>query len=271
MKEDEITMKGWDAIAKAFQDRYQIEISPIVYSPFGPTEDELNLLGDKKGRRIIDIGAGGCQKAIYLARQGAKVTAYDISQKQLDIGRALAKEQGVTLDFVRGDFQSLSSHFPEKFFDKAYSIFALQYSRNRERLQKTFAEINKILGSGGTFVFSLDHPFRSLGFWDLEKDRYVIDNYFDRTENEWDYAFPEAEASGRFRGACWTLGDMVNGLVNSGFKLEQLLEPEPIAREEYFDKFGVDSRHGRNNRKDPFNYENLKRIPGTIIIKGVKE
>lgn len=271
MDEDRISRVGWDSIARSFQERYEIEVSPIVYSPFGPTEDELNLLGNKQGRKIIDIGAGGCQKAIYLANQGANMTVYDISQEQLDYGKNLAEEHGVSLNFVRGDFQSLSSHFPNPIFDAAYSIFALQYSRNADVLKHTFREVNRILKDGGTFVFSLDHPFRSLGFWDVENDSYVLDNYFDKKENEWDYAFPESQVSGRFRGACWTLSEMVNGVIDAGFKLEKILEPEPIKREKYFDKFGVDSRYGRNNPKDPFNFNNLKRIPGTIIIKGVKE
>lgn len=271
MDEDNVSRVGWNAIAKSFQDRYKIEVSPIVYSPFGPTEDELNLLGEKKGKRIIDIGAGGCQKAIYLAKQGALVTAYDISERQLEHGKRLALEHNASLDFVRGDFQSLGSNFKENSFDIAYSIFALQYSRNAEVLERTFSEVNKVLKNNGIFVFSLDHPFRSIGFWDLEIDKYIIDDYFDRSEHQWDYSFPEQSTSGRFMGACWTLSDMVNRFIRAGFRLESLLEPEPIKRERYHDSFGTNSKYGTNNRQDPFNFENLKRIPGTIIIKGVKE
>ena len=51
MKEDEITKKGWNKIAIAFQKRYDIQISSIVYSPFGPTEEELHLFG-----KIFSLG-----------------------------------------------------------------------------------------------------------------------------------------------------------------------------------------------------------------------
>ena len=240
-------------------------------SPFGPTEEELNLLGSKKGKKIIDLGAGGCQKAIYLAKQGALVTAFDISEEQLEYGRRLAKEHNARLDFVRGDFQSLGVRFPPETFDVAYSIFALQYSRNASILKKTFKEVHGILKRRGVFVFSLDHPFRSIGFWDLSRNRYVIDDYFDRRENEWEYEFPESGVSGKFKGACWTLSELINGLIETGFVLKKILEPEPILRKRYFDQFGVDSRYGKNNRKDPFNFENLKRIPGTLVVKGVKQ
>ena len=131
--------------------------------------------------------------------------------------------------------------------------------------------MQKTLRRRGIFVLCLDHPFRSLGNWDLKKDKYFIDNYFNRGENEWDYVFPEENVSGRFRGACWTLGDLVTGFLDSGFKIDKLLEPEPVKREEYPDRFGASSRYGTNHRQDPFNFENLKRIPGTIIIRGIKE
>ncbi len=270
MKEDKISAKGWDTIANAYQKRYQIEVSPIVYSPLGPTENELNLLGVKKNQKIIDIGAGGCQKAIYLAKHGAKVTAYDISKKQLDYGKKLATKHKVSLDFVRGDFQSLKFHFSNNHFDIAYSLFALQYNRNIKALRKTFSEIYQILKPNGIFVFSLDHPFKSLGFWDVKNNQFVVDNYFDEKEHKYEYSFPELKTSGKFRGSFWRLSKMINALIDSKFKLEKFLEPEPIKRKRYFDKFGISSRYGLNSKQDPFNFKNLKRIPGAIIIKAIK-
>ena len=53
-------------ITITFQKRYNIQIAPIAYSSFGPTKDELCLLGkDIIDKKIIDLGADGCQKAIY--------------------------------------------------------------------------------------------------------------------------------------------------------------------------------------------------------------
>jgi len=270
MKEDKLSLKSWDMIANAYQKRYQITISPIVYSPFGPMETELNLLGKKKNKKIIDIGAGGCQKAIYLSKHGAKMTAFDISRKQLEYGKMLASENHVSLKFVRGDFQFLSSYFPRNHFDIAYSIFALQYAKNINVLKKVFSEIYKILKPNGIFVLSLDHPLRNSGFWDTKNDKFIFDNYFDKSEHSYDYAFPESKVSGKFRGSYWTISDLINSLIASKFKLEKIIEPIPIKRKEYFDKFGLISRYGVNNKKDPFNFKNLTRIPGTIIIKMIK-
>lgn len=246
-------------------------ISPYYWknTTIGPTEDELNLLGEKKDKKIIEIGAGGCQKAIYLAKQGSIMTAFDISKKQLEIGKKFAREEKASLDFIAGDFQMIDSYFPESTFDSAYSIFALQYNRNRDNLKRTFKGIHTILKENGIFVLSLDHPF-GRGYWN-EDNKFILDNYFDRSEKEWDYEFPEENTSGHFRGSFWTLSDMTNALIDSGFNLKKILEPEPIKREKYFDQFGKISRYGINNKKDPFYFGNLSRVPSTIIIKGVKE
>lgn len=271
MKEDIISSKGWDKVAYAYQKRYMIQVSSIVYSPFGPTETELNLLGKKKNKKIIDIGAGGCQKAIYLAKHGAKVTAFDISKKQLDYGRKLAVKNNASIKFIRGDFQFLGDYLPKNYFDIAYSIFALQYCRNVKILNKTFSQVQKVLKKNGIFVFSLDHPIRSLGVWDIKLNKFAIDNYFYSKEHKYEYIFPEANISGNFKGAFWTLSEILNGVIKAGFKIQKVLEPTPIKRKKYFDRFGIVSRYGTNNKQDPFHYNNLKRIPGAIIIKAIKE
>ena len=266
---DEFLAKGWDDIAEAYQERYAVKISPIVYCPFGPTEDELNLLGDKKGKRIIDIGAGACQRAIYLAKNGSDVTAMDISRKQLEIGKRLAEREGAKLTILPGDFQEINTYFEPETFDIAYSTFALQYAKNITILGKTFRGINAILKNGGIFAFSMDHPCRK-GYWD-ENNNFIFDNYFDKTENQWDYAFPESGVYGKFRGSCWTLSEMVNSFIQSGFRLETILEPEPIKRDEVLDQFGVKSRYGEYSKKDAFLFEHLARVPGSVILMGVKE
>jgi SAM-dependent methyltransferase len=266
---DEFLAKGWDDIAEAYQKRYQVKVSPIVYCPFGPTEEELNLIGEKRDKRIIDIGAGACQKAIYLAKGGSKVTAFDISKKQLEIGKRLANEQGVDLEFVHGDFQEIERYFNSETFDSAYSVFAMQYARNISMLEKSFRGINSILKNKGVFVFSMDHPCRK-GHWN-EDNQFIFDNYFDRTENNWDYSFPECGINGKFRGSCWTLSDMVNAFIRSGFRLETMLEPEPIKRDDSFDNFGIETRYGKYNKKDIFLFDHLRKVPGSVIIRGVKE
>lgn len=269
MAEDKKMASAWDNISQSYQRRYQIGTSKLHWGPLCPSEEELRLLEDVRGKRVIEIGAGAGQNSIVLAKQGAIATAYDISKEQLKHGKRLAKEQMVKVNFVRGDFQELREHFNPDSFDIAISAYALQYCQTLQSMNDTFKQIHKILTPKGIFVFSLDHPVRTIGYWEEGTDRFVLDNYFDRSQKEWDYTFPETGVSARMRGSFKTVSDIVNGVLQEGFKLERLLEPEPVKQDDN-SQFGVNSRYGPQNKRDPYSFDHLSRIPGTLIIKAKK-
>jgi hypothetical protein len=136
-------------------------------------------------------------------------------------------------------------------------------------MNDTFRQIQGILNSEGKFAFSIDHPVRTIGYWNSKTDKFILDNYFDRSLKKWDYCFPETGVSARMEGSFKTVSDIVNGVINAGFTLENLLEPEPVS----FDKntaFGIKSRYGEKNKKDPYSFDHLSRVPGTLIIKARK-
>ncbi len=269
MEEDKKMAEAWDKISQSYQRRYQIGTSKLHWGPLCPSEEELRLLGDVKGKRIIEIGAGAGQNSIVLSKQGAIATAYDISREQLNHGQKLAEEQKVKVNFVRGDFQRLRDHFNPSSFDIAMSAYALQYCQTLESMNDTLKQIHEILIPEGILVFSLDHPVRTIGYWEEGTDRFVLDKYFDRSEKEWNYTFPETGVSARMRGSFKTVSDIVNGVLQAGFKLEKLLEPEPVKQDDN-SQFGVNSRYGTENKRDPYSFDHLSRIPGTLIIKARK-
>ena len=123
-------IKWWNKSSKDYQKVSNIPIK-VHYGPGSPFEDDLNLIGDVKGKSILELGCGGAQCAISFAKKGAKVTAVDISK----------------LDFLI------------KKFDVVFSAMAFQYIQN---LNKFFKEVNNKLLDEGLFVFSLDHPFYRL-------------------------------------------------------------------------------------------------------------
>jgi SAM-dependent methyltransferase len=269
MTEDKEMASAWNKISQSYQRRYQIGTSKVHWGPLCPSEDQLHLLGDVNGKKIIEIGSGAGQNSIVLAKQGALATAYDISNEQLKQGKKLAREQKVKVDFVRGDFQRLKDHFNSDSFDIAMSAYALQYCNTLDSMNRTFQQIHEILTTKGILVFSLDHPVRTIGYWEEGTDRFVLDKYFDRSQKEWDYAFPETGVSARMRGSFKTISDIVNGVLQAGFKLEKLLEPEPVKQDDN-SQFGVNSRYGSQNKRDPYSLDHLSRIPGTLIIKARK-
>lgn len=55
----------------------------------------LKIMGPLKGRKILDLGCGFGEASVWLALQGAKVTALDISSQMLKCVRVLAEKYGV--------------------------------------------------------------------------------------------------------------------------------------------------------------------------------
>jgi hypothetical protein len=137
-------------------------------------------------------------------------------------------------------------------------------------MNKTFRQIYEILTPKGILVFSLDHPIRAIGRWEEKTDKFVLDNYFDRFSKKWDYFFPETGISARMSGSFKTMGDILQGVLQAGFRLEQILEPEPIKQDKN-SQFGVNSRYGSRSKKDPYSFNHLSRVPGTLIVKARKE
>ena len=59
----------------------------IEYGPGGVTERELRLLGDVKGKRVLELGCGTGAVAVALAHQGAVVIGIDGSDERLTAAR----------------------------------------------------------------------------------------------------------------------------------------------------------------------------------------
>lgn len=265
---DAVMKEAWNTVARFYQDRYAIQTKRIHYGPLAPSEDILQLLGKIDDTKyIIELGSGAGQNAIVLAKQGAHTTAIDISGEQLAVGKRIAEEVGVEVAFVEGSFLDFTTMQYDGVADIVLSVYALQYCTDMDEMIAVFKSVAKALKPDGRFVFSLDHPIRAHGYW---KDNvFIIDNYFDRDQKEWLYKFPEADLAPRMVGSFKTLSDYYTALMATGFEVKQILEPAPIHIDDN-SKFGVHSSYGNNSPDDPFSYDHLKRIPGTIIFQAFK-
>ncbi len=60
-------------------------------------------IGFDKSARILDIGCGTGRHSIELAKRGYRVTGIDLSESQLARARDKAREQGLSIDFMKHD------------------------------------------------------------------------------------------------------------------------------------------------------------------------
>lgn len=104
-------------------------------------------LGELSGRRVLDYGCGHGMAAVVLARRGAAVTAFDLSDEYLREAARRAGANGVRVAFVKADGHALP--FVDGTFDAVWGNAILHH------LDLTIAgrELIRILRPGGVAVF----------------------------------------------------------------------------------------------------------------------
>lgn len=261
--------KAWNIISESYQKRYVIKTDKLYWGPLCDSKEVDKLLGKVEGKKILELGSGAGQNSIYLARKGANTIAFDISEEQLRYGKSIAKKEGVSVTFVQGNYESVKNHFESNSFDVVISAFALQYCMTVNSLNEVMKQVYGLLKPNGVLIFSVDHPIRDHGYWNGE-DNFILDNYFDRSDKNWMYEFPEDNIVAQMTGSYKTVSDYIMSVLNANLELNNVLEPEPIT-EEISNNFAIKSRYIDKPKANPFTYEHLKRIPGTLIIKASKK
>jgi SAM-dependent methyltransferase len=79
-----------------------------------PNEFVVDRLSAVAPCRALDLGAGQGRNAIWLAQQGHRVTAVDVSDVAMAQGRQIAAQAGVEVDFVAADLETWEPS-PEEF------------------------------------------------------------------------------------------------------------------------------------------------------------
>lgn len=119
-------------------------------------------------KNFLEIGCGDGQAAVFFARNGYIVSAFDKSEIAIANGKALAENIGVNVNFFRAD---ILTYKIEKNFDVIYSSGSLQYVPPKKR--KAFFEMiqsqTKVGGVNALIVF-VDKSFigESVGFSENE-------------------------------------------------------------------------------------------------------
>ena len=73
------------------------------------------VLGEARGRAVLDASCGTGRQALALAQLGWRVTGTDITRHSLEIARERAALLGVSIDLQACDMRELSRHFREAF------------------------------------------------------------------------------------------------------------------------------------------------------------
>lgn len=190
----------------------------------GEWETLKAMLPDFSGKRVLDLGCGYGWHCAWAADHGAaSVLGADCSQRMLEAAREKNARAGV-------EYRLLSieeADFPEGSFDVVVSSLALHYV---EDIRAVYRKVHKWLTPGGLFVFTVEHPvFTAQGPQDWEYDGegnircFPVDDYFYEGERQ---AVFLGERVKKFHR---TLTAYVDGLLEEGFALLHVREPQPPA------------------------------------------
>lgn len=110
----------------------------------------LERMGDLRGKRLLDVGAGLGESSVYFALKGADVTAVDLSPGMVERAVALGQAHGVS---IRGVVQSGERLDVEAgYYDIVYVANTIHHVTDKDQL---FQQMHQALKPGGRF-FSFD-------------------------------------------------------------------------------------------------------------------
>ncbi|MFE9207198.1 class I SAM-dependent methyltransferase [Micromonospora sp. NPDC007230] len=211
----------WDADADEYQAEHGAFLGDVdfVWCPEGLREADARLLGEVAGRRILELGCGAAAAARWLATQGARPVALDLSAGMLRHAAQTAARTGVRVPLVQAD--ALALPFADAAFDTVCTAFgAIPFVADSAAVMR---EVSRVLRPGGRWVFSVTHPMRWIFLDDPGPGGLAaVHSYFDRSP----YVEQDEHGVATYVEQHRTLGDRIRELVGAGFRLLDLVEPE---------------------------------------------
>jgi SAM-dependent methyltransferase len=179
----------------------------------------LELAGDVRGLRLLEVACGQGRVARELARRGAHVTGLDISAALLGLARAWEEHEPRGIAYVRADAAA-----PGVLHGEVFGGVVCNYGLSDiDDLGGLLANVARLLRPGGWFVFSLLHP--CFPGWDRDAPSSWPPDQGYYHEGWW------LAGSPGFRGKVGAnhrmLSTYLNALAAHGLVPERVAEPRP--------------------------------------------
>jgi len=144
MTEDEMTGKQYDQ-------KYRGESFYWTTRPSYTCIEVLRRMPPERPLKLLDIGCGEGRNAVFFARNGYQVHAFDISEKGVEKTKRSAERAGVRVEVFRGDLNQFRLREP---FDILFSTGTL-HSLHPAVRNELFDNYKTFTAGGGLNVFSV--------------------------------------------------------------------------------------------------------------------
>ncbi len=221
---------GYEKIPISFFNKY-IEIPAVK-----------KVIGNIRGKKVLDVGCATGTHSMMLKGRGAIVSGIDISSEMVDI----TKKKMPSSDFRVADMKKIP--FKAKSFDVLFYGLCIHYEKN---LNIVFKEANRVLKKGGRIIISTHNPCCTGQKKIKVAGKYlrVVDDYFSDRKNKMELSGVELTIYPK------TISGLLNPIIRNGFRLLNILEPQPSKGSRKFDKESY--------------YQTIKR-PSFIVIDAQK-
>ena len=212
--------------------------------------ENLELVGNVRGKRLLDMGCGDGAEMLEWARAGAIVTGVDNSPVQLASARRNAERLGVECRLVQADLLNLPDDLLQGEFDIVFSAWVESWIGD---LDGWFGSAWRALKPGGRFLLNGGHPISNY-VQAVEQGDTLRDSYFDEgpyflDEASGDPCNPPGDPSNPVTTIEWghTLSSLVTAVARAGLRIDALLElPDTDeTSSDYGIEYGVKGRPGR--------------------------
>ncbi len=173
----------------------------------------ISLAGEVKGKEVFEVGCGGGSITEWLAKEGASVTACDISEQMVKYTK---KKLGSKAKVLIADISKPLVFLETNSTDLIIASLVLHYISN---WLPVFSEFNRILKKDGSIIISVHHPHADWKWFNKT-------NYFKKElyEDSWTIDGKSYPVNFYHR----TLANMFAIFRKNGFFVDILLEPFPI-------------------------------------------
>ena len=135
----------YDAIAERYRDSRQ-----LGYCRYVERYTVVDLLGDLRGRTVLDLACGNGDYTRLCMRSGAAAaTGVDISKEMIALAEAEERKDPLGCRYV---WEDAATFTPPAQVDIVVAVYLLNYARTRDELERLFHACYRALRPGGRLV-----------------------------------------------------------------------------------------------------------------------